>query len=165
MNMQTKISDDAAASHGFAFDPVIFFQGRVACDGFIIDRASRVRRTFTILFEGTQAGDAVDIAEILYFNDGEIQHRQWHIKPDGPGRWHGTANDIPTPIVIQQGSRLSDSRWTYGMALPISGRQINFAFEDVMELIAPSHMSALTYVRKFGFTVAQIISSYRRLES
>jgi Protein of unknown function (DUF3833) len=163
MNMQSKVSGDTSATD-MVFDPVAFFTGRVACDGFITDRASRVRRCFTILFDGKRTGDAIDIAEALYFNDGEVQYRQWHIKPAGAHQWLGTANDIPTPIVIKPGQSRIESRWTYGMALPIGGRQISFAFEDVMVMITPNQMTALTYVRKFGITVAQIVTSYRRLD-
>lgn len=154
----------ANAIQDLAFDPVQFFDGKVACDGFIADRGGRVRRSFPILFTGSRNGDGIDIFETMYFNDGEVMERRWHIEPESAGHWHATANDIPGPIAIERGRHPGESRWTYSMALPIGGRPLSFDFEDVMVMAGPGLVTAVTHIRKFGIKVAEIITCYRQIQ-
>ncbi len=161
MNIERAIFADMTASD-LAFDPVAFFAGTVSCSGFLIDRSGRVRRSFTIEFVGTAKAGAIDIAETLYFNDGEVQHRAWHIAPDGKTRWKASANDIPGPITITRGDHPGECRWQYGMALPIGTRHVTLAFEDVMVMTAPTQMTSLTFIRKFGVRVAQLNCTYTK---
>ncbi len=162
MNIETRILAGANQAD-LAFDPLHFFDGPVACDGFIADRSGRVRRSFTIMFSGVRRGDVIDIFEIMQFNDGEVKERRWQIEPSSTAHWQAKANDIPGSISIVQGDHPGEARWTYDMELPIGKRSIGFAFEDVMVMTAPDIMTAVTHIRKFGIKVAEIITSYRRL--
>ncbi len=163
MNIERRIFADVTTTD-LIFDPVQFFDGQVMCDGFIAGRTGRVRRTFAITFSGVRSGNAIDIFEIMRFNDGEVTERRWHIEPSGAARWQARANDIPGDVEITLGDHTGEARWTYDMALPVGRRSMTFAFVDVMVMTAPDMMTAITHIRKFGIKAAEIISCYRRLK-
>jgi hypothetical protein len=162
VNIDRPIFADLRATD-LAFDPLRFFDGRVVSHGFIIDFGGKVRRSFTINFIGTLRDGALNVDEELFFNDGEIAARVWKFAPRGDGTWTASANDIPGPIDIRRGALAGESRWTYRMALPIGGRPMTFDFEDVMVMTAADCMTAVTHVRKLGFKVARIVSTYQRM--
>jgi hypothetical protein len=147
------------------FDPLDFFEGDVAASGMVVDWRGQVTRSFTALFSGHRAGpDEIAIFEQLSYSDGASEHRRWTISHAGEGLWQGTASGLATPVLIR---RLADtpaqSRWTYDMDIPIGGREMRFAFEDIMIQVSEREMIALTPMRKLGITLARISSSYRRL--
>jgi hypothetical protein len=144
------------------FDPLAFFEGDVRCEGFITDRGGTIRRSFLINFHGVRVENILKVSEIMYFHDGEVMERRWEFKNVGTAHWHATANDIPGIIDIRSGATARESRWIYRMPLRIKNRDISFSFEDIMTQTSPSGMSALTNIRKFGFKVAQIITSYTK---
>lgn len=164
MNIERRIFPDTRAVE-LQFDPMHFFAGDVMCDGFVIDRMSRVRRSFVISFFGTRTDDKLTVEETICFHDGEITHRNWEFVATGDGAWIAHANDIPGDITIRRGAHAGESRWRYSMTLPVAGRNSLFSFEDVMVMTSATQLTAVTHIRKFGIGLAQIISSYRKMDS
>jgi hypothetical protein len=164
VNIERRIFPDTTAAE-LQFDPVQFFDGNVACDGFVIDRMNKVRRSFVIRFFGTRVDNELKVAETIQFSDGEITNRSWRFAPVSDGKWIAHANDIPGDIHIRSGAHPGESRWTYTMPLTVGGKQLDFSFEDVMVMTSATQLTAITHVRKFGITVAQIVSTYRKLET
>jgi Protein of unknown function (DUF3833) len=162
MNIETHILA-AKPMDALRFDPLDFFEGDVRCEGFIADRSSNIRRSFVINFHGVRVNDILKVSEIMYFHDGEVMERHWEFRNIGAAHWHATANDISGIIDIVQGATPRETRWIYRMPLRIKNRDISFSFEDIMTQTSPTRMSAMTNIRKFGFKVAQIITSYSKI--
>jgi hypothetical protein len=164
VNIERRIFPDARASE-LQFDPLRFFEGDVACDGFVIDRMNKVRRSFVIRFFGTRTDANLTVEETIRFNDGEITDRSWQFVTAGDGAWIAHANDIPGDINIRRGAHAGESRWTYSMTLPVAGRNPLFSFEDVMVMTSATQVTAVTHIRKFGIELVQIITTYRKIEA
>jgi hypothetical protein len=143
-------------------DPLVFFDGIVEAHGFVTDVRGRVARRFSARFHGVTGSGGIAINEVLRYADGQVDRRQWHIRADGDGRWLGEANDVATPIQIRRISP-TETRWTYAMDVPVGGKPMRLAFEDVMVQMHPDTLISTTPVRKFGLTVARVTCSYQRV--
>jgi hypothetical protein len=164
VNIERRIFPDTTAAE-LQFDPVQFFDGDVACDGFVIDRMNKVRRSFVIRFSGIRTDNKLHVNETIQFNDGEITHRSWQFATLAADAWIAHANDIPGDIHIRRGAHAGESRWTYAMPLHVAGKDRVFSFEDVMVMTSATQLTALTHIRKFGINLVQIVSTYRKLET
>ncbi len=146
------------------FDPLDFFDGLVDASGMVVDLRGRIIRSFTGRFDGTRSGDSISIREALVYNDGSREHRLWHITSCADGVWSARAEGLlGDPMIRRDAQNPAHSRWTYQMDIPVSGRALRFSLQDIMTLVAPDRMVALTPMKKFGFTLAHISSEYRKL--
>jgi hypothetical protein len=149
---------------GLAFDPLTFFDGCVKASGMVVDLRGRITRRYTARFDGKRQGDVIAIDEKLIYEDGAADQRHWQIRLTKPGCWIAVADGLVTDAVIQcDAADPAQSRWTYMMDIPVRGRKLRFAMEDIMTLVEPNRMLALTPMKKFGIKFAHITSEYRRI--
>lgn len=158
MNIETPIRSAAV------FDPVAFFDGRVEASGMVTDFRGRITRRFVARFDGEQvAPDAIEIREQLRYLDGGMDIRNWRIARTGEGVWRADADGlVGSARITRDDDHPGDSRWAYTMAIPVNGKSIRFAMEDIMSMVSADEMVAQTPMRKFGLTLATITSCYRR---
>jgi Protein of unknown function (DUF3833) len=146
------------------FDPLEFFNARVEATGMVVDFHGRITRSFTAGFDGIRSGNAIDIKEKLIYNDGTVEQRQWHIHMVSAAHWIGTTNGLVGEALINRDKQNpAQNRWRYKMDIPVGGRARRFDMEDIMTLVEPDRMLALTPMRKFGIKLAYISSEYRRI--
>jgi hypothetical protein len=158
MNIETPITAN------IAFDPLEFFSGIVEASGMVVDFRGRITRSFTARFDGERTGDAIRIREVLHYNDGAKDVRLWHITPISEGVWSAAAEGLDPPAIIRRDiAHPARNRWAYTMRVPVQGRMIRFAFEDIMTQTGPDNMVAITTMKKFGLTLAHLSSEYRRI--
>ncbi len=150
--------------NALVFDPLDFFDARVDATGIVVDFRSRITRSFIARFDGVRTGSTINIHEKLTYNDGVSEQRQWHIRAASATRWIGTTNDLVGEANIERDRQNpAQNRWRYKMDIPVGGRALRFDMEDIMTLVEPGRMLALTPMRKFGIKVAHIASEYRRI--
>jgi hypothetical protein len=146
------------------FDPLDFFHGLVDASGMVVDFRGRITRSFIARFEGERQADAIRIRESLNYSDGVREYRLWHIAPFGEARWSARADGlVGSAIIARDAQNAAQSRWTYQMDIPVSGRTFRFGLQDIMTLVAPDRMVAQTPMKKFGLTLATISSEYRKI--
>jgi hypothetical protein len=146
------------------FDPLDFFNGLVEASGMVVDIRGRITRSFTGRFDGERQGNGIRIRESLTYNDGVREHRLWEMTPNGADSWNASADGLVNGArIARDPQNAAHSRWTYQMDIPVAGRVIRFALQDIMTLVAPDRMVALTPMKKFGLTLATISSEYRKI--
>jgi hypothetical protein len=146
------------------FDPLDFFDARVEASGMVVDFRGRITRSFTARFDGVRAGNSINIREKLVYDDGASDQRTWDIQLASPDSWNASANGLVGGAVIRRDpAKPAHSHWTYKMDIPVAGRSLRFAMEDIMTLLEPNRMVALTPMTKFGIKFAHIASEYRRI--
>jgi Protein of unknown function (DUF3833) len=146
------------------FDPLTFFEGVVESCGMVVDFRGRITRRYAARFEGARQDNSLCIEEHLNFSDGVTEQRHWKIHRSTPGHWIAIADGMATAAMIRcDTADPAQSRWTYKMDLPVRGRTCRFAMEDIMTLVEPNRMLALTPMKKFGIKIAYISSEYRRI--
>ena len=131
-----------------------YFQGDIRAWGLIQDYRGRVVRRFDVQMQGTWEGDEGTLEEQFQFYDGEEQNRTWRIRKLADNRYEGRAGDI-----VGKASGVSSGntmQWQYVMVLKVDGREWKITFDDWMFLFNNGVLINRSYLKKFGFTVAEL---------
>ncbi|MFT5415294.1 MAG: hypothetical protein ACI915_001609 [Gammaproteobacteria bacterium] len=136
------------------FDPFAYFAGRTRAWGVVQDWRGRVVRRFDVDIVGTIESGELHLDERFRYADGEQSTRLWQIRKEVDGTLSGTANDIVgTAIGGVAGNAM---RWRYAMDLAVGGRQYRIDFDDWLWRLDGDVLLNRSYLRKFGFKVAEV---------
>jgi hypothetical protein len=143
-----------------ALDLRAYFNGKVEGHGLFIDRNGKVVKRFTVLMDCRWQGDDGVLDEDFRYSDGSTQKRVWRVRKLPDGRYTGRADDV----VGQASGQASGNalRWNYTLALPVDGRVWEVQMDDWMYLLEGQVLLNRTVMRKFGFTLGQVMLSFRR---
>jgi hypothetical protein len=131
-----------------------YFTGPIKAWGVVQDRSGQVVRRFDVTMVGTWKGDVGTLEEYFKYYDGETQKRTWTIKKIADKKYEGTAGDI---IGTAQGNvEGSAMQWVYQMDLPVGDETYKITFDDWMFLMNDGVLINRSYLKKFGFTVAEL---------
>jgi Protein of unknown function (DUF3833) len=144
-----------------AFDPLEFFAGPVSAQGIFEDPFGRIKRRFKITMFGTAtASGSLDVTEMLTFDDGSIDTRQWTLTRLAPDRFTMAGPDIVgLPVgVIAHGS--AEIKYVY--RLTVGGRIIHVRLRDRLHRIDSRHVVNRGTMRKFGIHLGDLSASFLR---
>jgi hypothetical protein len=137
-----------------AADLKAFFDGPIEGWGLIQDWRGRVVTRFDVKMVGTWKGNEGRLEEDFVYYDGKKQKRIWTIHEKQDGTFEGYADDIIDKAVgHQKGSAI---RWAYLMDVPVDGRTFRLKFDDWMWQMNDGVVVNRSYLKKFGFTVAEL---------
>jgi len=151
-------------SHYQAEQPVLdlpsYFNGTLDAWGMFQKRSGEVVKRFHVVVDATWQGRIGTLDERFTYADGSTQRRVWTLRPDGPGRWIGTADDVVGEAIGEvSGNAL---RWRYTLALPVDERVVEVEFDDWMFLIDHEVMLNRSVMKKWGFTLGEVTLSFRK---
>lgn len=131
-----------------------FFNGPIKGWGIVQDRKGQVLRRFDVEMQGSWQGDKGELREKFAYYDGEQQQRVWTITRTGDGLYSGAADDI---IGNAEGQVSGNAvRWSYKMDLEVDGSTYRITFDDWMFLMNDDVLINKSYLKKFGFKVAEL---------
>ena len=138
-----------------------FLEGKTRAVGILFGRNGEVKRQFTVEMHGTRDGDRFVLNEHFLYDDGETQDRVWTIRKIDEHNYEGTAPDVIGKAVGRQfGSALN---WSYVLRVPVGERTYDLTFDDWMFLTSDGVLLNRAKMSKFGFTVGELVLSFRRL--
>jgi len=145
-------------SHYNETEPVMdlkeYFSGPIKAWGFVQNHKGEVTRRFDVEMVGTWDGDTGTLVEHFEYYDGAKQERIWTIRKVGENQYEGTAGDI---IGKAQGTvNGSAMRWAYVMDLPVGDKTYKITFDDWMFRMNDGILINRSYLKKLGFTVAEL---------
>lgn len=137
-----------------------YFSGRVDAWGMFQKRSGEVIKRFHVTIDGRVEGDNLILDEHFTHSDGTTQNRIWTLRPDGPGRWRGTAGDV----VGEASGEVSGNalRWRYVLSLPVDGTVYEVNFDDWMYLIDDRTLANRSFMSKWGFELGQVTLFMRK---
>lgn len=131
-----------------------YFTGPIKAWGIVQDFRGRVVRKFDIEMEGKWDGDTGTLTEHFKYYDGKEQTRVWHIKRTSKKSYEGSAADI---LGVAKGDVEGNAiYWSYVMDLPVGEKSYRIQFDDWMWTMNDGVLINRSYLKKFGFTVAQL---------
>ena len=131
-----------------------FFNGPIKAWGVLQNHKGEVTRRFDIDMVGTWNGNVGTLTEHFNFYDGEKQTRVWTITKNPDGTYSGTASDILDQATgAVEGSA---AQWKYVMDLPVGDKTYRITFDDWMYQMNDDVLVNRSYLKKFGFTVAEL---------
>lgn len=131
-----------------------FFDGPIKGWGILQDRSGNVTRRFDIDMQGSWEGNTGTLKEQFSFYDGEKQERTWTIRKTGENTYEGTADDIIDKALGKTSG--SAVQWKYSMDLPVGDTTYRITFDDWMFQMNDGVLVNRSYLKKFGFTVAEL---------
>jgi hypothetical protein len=138
-----------------------YFDGTLEGHGMFSDRSGEVKRRFVVTITASWKDGTGTLDERFVWSDGERERRVWTLRPDGPGRWIGTADGvIGEARGVVSGNAL---HWTYRYRLRTGeGSSYDLSFDDWMFLVDERVMLNRAEMRYFGFKVGEVLISFRR---
>ena len=137
-----------------------YFDGTVDAWGYFSDRSGQVVKRFKVVIQGRVQGDVLTLEEDFHYSDGSTSRRVWTITRQNANSFIGTASDV---VGQASGQRYGNAlHWTYVMALPVDGTTYHVDFDDWMYLQDDTVMLNKSVMRKFGFTLGEVILSFRK---
>lgn len=131
-----------------------YFTGPIKAWGLVQDRKGHVTRRFDVEMVGTWDGDVGTLDEDFHYYDGKTQKRIWSLKKIADGQYEGSADDIiGTASGKVEGNAM---QWAYQMDLTVDGNTFRITFDDWMFLMNDGVLINRSYLKKFGFTVAEL---------
>ena len=131
-----------------------YFTGPIKAWGIIQEPSGKVISRFDVTMFGSWKGDVGTLKEEFAYYDGTKQERVWTITKNGDGTYEGKASDI---IDTASGETKGNAvRWAYEMNVPVKGDTYRIKFDDWMWLMNDGVMINRSYLKKFGFTVAEL---------
>ena len=131
-----------------------YFNGPIKAWGVVHDWRGNITRKFDVNLVGSWDGNEGTLEEEFFYYDGKTDTRTWKITKLSDTTYEGTAGDI---IGKATGERKGNAvRWKYVMKLPVDGTTYHITFDDWMFLMNDGVLVNRSYLKKFGFTVAQL---------
>ncbi|MGS2720918.1 DUF3833 domain-containing protein [Paraglaciecola aestuariivivens] len=131
-----------------------YFNGQVTAWGIVQDYSNKLSRRFCVDIIGTWQGNAGQLHETFYFNDGEKQIRIWQLKINEQGEVTGTADDV---IGIARGQAQGAAfNWQYTLRVPVEDSVYNLFVDDWIYVLDEQRLMNRSYLKKLGVTVAEI---------
>ncbi|OUT91711.1 MAG: hypothetical protein CBB87_04640 [Micavibrio sp. TMED27] len=131
-----------------------YFSGPIKAWGLIQNRFGKVTRRFEIDMNGTWDGDTGTLDEHYEYSDGVKEHRVWTIKKVSENNYEGYADDLVNKAVGL--TEESDVKWSYIMDVDVGKKTYSISFDDRMYLMNNGVVINRSYLKKFGFRVAEL---------
>jgi len=140
-----------------------FFAGRTTAVGTVTDRSGNVIRRFRASADGSWSAEeqALTVKETWYWDDGEVEPRQWRWEKLDGGLWRGSEDDL---VGSAEGRAVGNTvHWAYAMRVDTNayGRIRIFA-DDEMHLIDADNIINLVDMYFWGFYVGKVVLHIQR---
>jgi hypothetical protein len=137
-----------------------YFTGRVLADGIFQKRSGEVTKRMHVVIDGHSEGDALILHEDFTYSDGKKETRVWTLRPDGAGRWKGTAGDVDGEAFGEVSGNAF--HWQYVLNLPVDGSTYKVHFDDWMYLLDDKTLANRSYMSKLGVELGQVTFFFRK---
>lgn len=135
--------------------------GKILAYGYIADRAGRVKRRFTAEMEGQSQDNTGNLKEYFTYDNGEKQNREWQFQFIDDHHFTATAPDV---VGVAKGEQYGNAvHMRYRINLPLKGKIVTLDFDDWQYRINDKVVLNKIKMKKFCFTVGEIIISLEKL--
>ncbi|MEO5620491.1 MAG: DUF3833 family protein [Cypionkella sp.] len=149
------------AGKGPAFDPRLHLAGPLLCEGVIYGPFGRVSSRFVAEMQGEWQGNRGVLRERFTYDSGEVQERAWQLTLGNDGAVRAEAGDVVGAAAgVVAGPAL---RLLYDLRLPSAQGGHVLRVVDWMYLAPNGTILNRSQFRKFGFKVAELVATMRRI--
>ncbi len=131
-----------------------YLNGEIEAWGLVQDWRGRVVNRFDLTLKGEWYSGVGTLTEKFNYYNGTEQQRVWTIHKVEDQRYEGHADDI---LGGAQGTVSGNAvKWTYVMDVPVGNKRYKIHFDDWMWQMNGGVVINRSYLKKFGFTVAEL---------
>ncbi len=137
-----------------------YLSGNVKAWGILQNRSGKVTRQFSADLDGKWDGEKLVLDEKFYWNDGEIQTRQWKITKIDEHNYEGIAGDV---VGTAKGYSYGPAfKFEYVLLVPVKGREIKITFDDWIFMQDEKVAINRATMSKFGIKVAELTVFFQK---
>lgn len=138
------------------FIPQEYFNGKMTAYGLVKDRSGKIIRTLKGELVGSWDEKGIGtLDEKFVYDDGEVVTRTWKLIPTGKKRFDATADDIiGTAKMYANGNTVM---LDYVMRIPYNNSTIDISVKDWLHLQEDGVIINHSKMKKFGFTVGELV--------
>lgn len=137
------------------FEVEQFFDGPLTAHGVVKNRSGKVIRTFNATIAASWVDGVGTLDEDFQFDDGEKQKRIWTLTRQTDGTYIGTAGDVTGDGILQQSG--NSVFLDYVLQVPYKDDILEVRVDDRMYLLTPDVLINESKLKKFGFTVGELL--------
>ncbi|TLP37486.1 DUF3833 domain-containing protein [Arcobacter arenosus] len=138
------------------FIPQEYFNGKMTAYGLVKDRSGQIIRTFKGVLIGSWDEKGIGtLDEKFVYDDGEELTRVWTLKPTGEKSFDATAHDIVGTAKMK--SLGNTVMIDYVMRVPYNDSTIDISVRDWLHLQEDGVIINHSKMKKFGFTVGELV--------
>ena len=137
--------------------------GPIRCEGVIYGPMGRVTSRFTADMQGRWDGNRGVLAEHFIYDSGTRQDREWRLTLGNDGRITAEADDLVGAGWGQQDGAAVNLNYT--IRLPESAGGHALQVTDWMYLVDDKTIVNRSQFRKFGFKVAELVATMRKVDA
>lgn len=144
-----------------AFDPRQVLNGPMLCEGVIYGPMGRVTSRFVAQMQGSWQGNQGRLAEHFRYDSGLEQHREWRLTLGNDGHIRAEADDL---VGAGRGTTSGAAlQLLYRIRLPQSAGGHSLDVTDWLYLTENGTIINRSQFRKFGFKVAELVATMRKV--
>lgn len=144
------------------FDLRTHLNGPIECEGVIYGPFGRVTSRFVGKFEAEWHGNKGYMREEFRYDSGTVQNREWHLTLGNDG---GIKAEAPDVIGMGTGTQLGSAvQLKYRIKLPDEAGGHVLDTIDWMYLAPNGSIVNRSQFRKFGFKVAELVATMRKVD-
>jgi len=135
-----------------------FFDGSATAVGTLSNRSGTVIRRFRVRAQSSWSEEeqALTVDETWYWDDGEVEPRNWRWEKLSGRLWRGLEDDLTGPATGEVSGNTIHWRYTMGVETTRYGR-LNISADDVMHLVDENNIVNLVDMYYFGIYVGQVV--------
>ena len=131
-----------------------YLSGNVKAWGILQNRSGKVTRQFSADLNGKWDGKQLILDEKFFWNDGEVQTRQWKIDKIDEHNYEGIAGDV---VGTAKGYSYGPAfKFEYVLLVPVKGREMKITFDDWIFMQNEKVAINRAKMTKFGIRVADL---------
>jgi hypothetical protein len=135
-----------------------YFNGSLKAHGIVLNRQGQVTRYFAIDMKGSWHQNKGTLNEVIQYNDGEKQVRQWHFILQDPNHFMATAKDA---VGYAQGTQFGNAvHMVYTLNVTIDRTVYAINFDDWIYKMTDEKVINRTTLSKFGIGLGEVIITY-----
>jgi hypothetical protein len=143
-----------------ALDIKTFFNGQLVAKGIVKKYNGQVIRYFNADIDADWQGNTGTLREVFYFDDGEIEYRNWTLHLKESGHFIGTAGDV---VGEANGHQKGNAIFmNYILSIPYNKTTLEVTVDDKMYLVTPDTIINESYLYKYGIKVGEVVLTIQK---
>jgi len=138
-----------------------YLNGPLTASGIFFDYAGRADLRFVVDMEGSWDGNTGTLAERFRYSDGQTDERVWTIRFTDDQHFTATAHDVEGEATGGQQGNAAIMK--YRLRIPRDGKEVVVSMEDWLYLQEDGTLINRAKMRKFGFSVGELVVIFRKL--
>jgi hypothetical protein len=135
-----------------------YYNGNLHAHGIVLNKSGDLTRTFAIDMKGSWKDQRGVLKELIHYNDGKTQTREWHFVFEDAHHFTASAADA---VGLAKGTQYGNTvHMAYTLNVPVDDKTYAINFDDWLYMTIGGKVINKTTLSKYGFHLGEVIITY-----